>query len=138
MRRRPPTAPLSRRKRMQEPRTHPDPSLVRSHDRRAPEGPGGRCFRTSERLSLLEAILYSCLSSTCWGASRGCGPGRKESDTMSTAVENAEGADSEATILEFHVSHHSHRDVNGGWLRPAVFGAMDGLVSNLALISGVA
>jgi vacuolar iron transporter family protein len=34
--------------------------------------------------------------------------------------------------------HHRHRDVTGGWLRPAVFGAMDGLVSNLALISGVA
>ncbi|WP_443072047.1 VIT1/CCC1 transporter family protein [Streptomyces sp. WMMC1477] len=33
---------------------------------------------------------------------------------------------------------HSHRDVNGGWLRPAVFGAMDGLVSNTALITGVA
>src|SRR4029453_14511931 len=30
--------------------------------------------------------------------------------------------------------HHSHRDVTGGWLRPAVFGAMDGLVSNVALI----
>ena len=24
--------------------------------------------------------------------------------------------------------HHTHRDVNGGWLRPAVFGAMDGLL----------
>lgn len=34
--------------------------------------------------------------------------------------------------------HHKHRDVTGGWLRPAVFGAMDGLVSNFALISGVA
>ncbi|TMR95995.1 VIT1/CCC1 transporter family protein [Nonomuraea basaltis] len=34
-------------------------------------------------------------------------------------------------------SHHSHRDVTGGWLRPAVFGAMDGLVSNFALIAGV-
>ena len=34
--------------------------------------------------------------------------------------------------------HHSHRDVAGGWLRPAVFGAMDGLVSNVALIAGVA
>jgi VIT1/CCC1 family predicted Fe2+/Mn2+ transporter len=32
---------------------------------------------------------------------------------------------------------HSHRDVAGGWLRPAVFGAMDGLVTNVALISGV-
>ncbi|MEU8245528.1 VIT1/CCC1 transporter family protein [Nonomuraea sp. NPDC048916] len=33
--------------------------------------------------------------------------------------------------------HHHHRDVSGGWLRPAVFGAMDGLVSNFALIAGV-
>lgn len=33
---------------------------------------------------------------------------------------------------------HEHRDVTGGWLRPAVFGAMDGLVSNFALIAGVA
>jgi VIT1/CCC1 family predicted Fe2+/Mn2+ transporter len=28
--------------------------------------------------------------------------------------------------------------VTGGWLRPAVFGVMDGLVSNFALIAGVA
>jgi VIT1/CCC1 family predicted Fe2+/Mn2+ transporter len=34
--------------------------------------------------------------------------------------------------------HHDHRDVNGGWLRPAVFGAADGLVSNFALMAGVA
>ena len=34
--------------------------------------------------------------------------------------------------------HHQHGDVTGGWLRPAVFGMMDGLVSNFALISGVA
>ncbi len=33
---------------------------------------------------------------------------------------------------------HEHPDVTGGWLRPAVFGAMDGLVSNAALIAGVA
>ncbi|GAA0968657.1 VIT1/CCC1 transporter family protein [Actinocorallia libanotica] len=32
---------------------------------------------------------------------------------------------------------HRHRDVQGGWLRPAVFGAMDGLVSNFALIAGL-
>ncbi|HEY2792755.1 MAG TPA: VIT1/CCC1 transporter family protein [Micromonosporaceae bacterium] len=32
---------------------------------------------------------------------------------------------------------HDHADVTGGWLRPAVFGAMDGLVTNIALISGV-
>jgi VIT1/CCC1 family predicted Fe2+/Mn2+ transporter len=34
--------------------------------------------------------------------------------------------------------HHDHRDVTGGWLRPTVFGAMDGLVSNAALMAGVA
>lgn len=34
--------------------------------------------------------------------------------------------------------HHHHRDVTGGWLRPAVFGVSDGLVSNVALIAGVA
>lgn len=34
--------------------------------------------------------------------------------------------------------HHTHRDVNAGRLRPAVFGAMDGLVSNGALVAGVA
>lgn len=34
--------------------------------------------------------------------------------------------------------HHGHRDVTGGWLRPAVFGFADGLVSNTALIAGVA
>jgi VIT1/CCC1 family predicted Fe2+/Mn2+ transporter len=30
-----------------------------------------------------------------------------------------------------------HSDVADGWLRPAVFGAMDGLVTNCALIAGV-
>ena len=32
---------------------------------------------------------------------------------------------------------HQHRDVSGGWLRPAVFGAMDGLVTNVSLMAGV-
>ena len=35
-------------------------------------------------------------------------------------------------------TNHEHPDVTGGWLRPAVFGASDGLVSNVALIAGVA
>jgi VIT1/CCC1 family predicted Fe2+/Mn2+ transporter len=34
--------------------------------------------------------------------------------------------------------HHDHRDVAGGWLRPAVFGAMDGVLTNVALITSVA
>lgn len=46
--------------------------------------------------------------------------------------------DTRATLHEAHRDNHTHRDVNGGWLRPAVFGAMDGLVSNLALMTGVA
>lgn len=37
-----------------------------------------------------------------------------------------------------HLADHSHADVSGGWLRAATFGAMDGLVSNTALIAGVA
>jgi hypothetical protein len=35
-----------------------------------------------------------------------------------------------------HEFDHRHGDVSGGWLRAATFGAMDGLVSNTALIAG--
>ena len=41
----------------------------------------------------------------------------------------------EAPPAEAH--EHSHADVSGGWLRAAVFGAMDGLVTNTALVAGV-
>ncbi|MGH3566233.1 MAG: VIT1/CCC1 transporter family protein [Pseudonocardia sp.] len=34
-------------------------------------------------------------------------------------------------------THHGHADVSGGWLRAAVFGAMDGLVTNIAIVAGV-
>ncbi len=40
-----------------------------------------------------------------------------------------------------HPTHdvgHTHPDISGGWLRAATFGAMDGLVTNTALIAGVA
>lgn len=37
-----------------------------------------------------------------------------------------------------HEHRDDHRDISGGWLRPAVFGVMDGLVSNVALLSGFA
>jgi len=39
------------------------------------------------------------------------------------------------TEVEAHA--HSHTDVSGGWLRATVFGAMDGLVSNTALVAGL-
>jgi VIT1/CCC1 family predicted Fe2+/Mn2+ transporter len=42
---------------------------------------------------------------------------------------------SEAPAAEAH--EHTHADVSGGWLRAAVFGAMDGLVTNTALVAGV-
>jgi vacuolar iron transporter family protein len=38
---------------------------------------------------------------------------------------------------EAEAHEHSHADVSGGWLRAAVFGAMDGLVTNTALVAGV-
>lgn len=41
-------------------------------------------------------------------------------------------------LPDISIIEHEHPDVTGGWLRPAVFGAMDGLVSNFALIMGVA
>lgn len=41
-------------------------------------------------------------------------------------------------VSEQNEAHgHQHKDVSGGWLRPAVFGAMDGLVTNVSLIAGV-
>ena len=42
---------------------------------------------------------------------------------------------SDAPAAEAH--EHTHADVSGGWLRAAVFGAMDGLVTNTALVAGV-
>ncbi|SQD94037.1 VIT1/CCC1 transporter family protein [Parafrankia sp. Ea1.12] len=47
----------------------------------------------------------------------------------------AGGRSARARTGEAHPSKHS---AGAGWLRPAVFGAMDGLVSNVALISGFA
>src|SRR4051794_9641489 len=39
---------------------------------------------------------------------------------------------------DHHDHDHTHRDVSGGWLRAGTFGAMDGLVTNVALIAGFA
>lgn len=41
-------------------------------------------------------------------------------------------------IAKPHDYDHSHADVSSGWLRATVFGAMDGLVSNIGLIAGIA
>jgi VIT1/CCC1 family predicted Fe2+/Mn2+ transporter len=57
---------------------------------------------------------------------------------MSETVEAMAGAPGSPEPERKQEIHHTHRDVSGGWLRPAVFGAMDGLVSNGALVAGVA
>jgi VIT1/CCC1 family predicted Fe2+/Mn2+ transporter len=54
---------------------------------------------------------------------------------IEAAARRPQNAESIAATAAKHA--HSHRDVTGGWLRPAVFGAMDGLVSNFALMAGV-
>ena len=41
-------------------------------------------------------------------------------------------------FIDPHDYDHSHANVTSGWLRAAVFGAMDGLVSNIGLIAGIA
>lgn len=49
-------------------------------------------------------------------------------------------AQQDAVLIEAAAAEgwsHRHRDVSGGWLRPTVFGAVDGLVTNAALIAGV-
>lgn len=40
-------------------------------------------------------------------------------------------------MSEVEAHPHTHADVSGGWLRAAVFGAMDGLVTNTALVAGL-
>ena len=56
---------------------------------------------------------------------------------MTTASDSADKAHVAAGEASSEAHDHQHRDVSGGWLRPAVFGAMDGLVTNVALIAGV-
>ncbi|MEI8411093.1 MULTISPECIES: VIT1/CCC1 transporter family protein [unclassified Kribbella] len=56
-------------------------------------------------------------------------------DRISASEGDSSGSPPEVSAE--HHGDHTHRDVSGGWLRPAVFGAMDGLVSNFALIAGM-
>ncbi len=55
--------------------------------------------------------------------------------TAAPAAARGAGTPPRRTVPEDH--HHGHRDVSGGWLRATVFGVMDGLVSNTALIVGL-
>jgi VIT1/CCC1 family predicted Fe2+/Mn2+ transporter len=53
------------------------------------------------------------------------------------AANDLSSAEAESSTLAPSPEHH-HRDVQGGTARAAVFGASDGLVSNVSLILGVA
>src|SRR5882762_9090841 len=57
-------------------------------------------------------------------------------ESLGTAGQSAPEM-SAAAAAQLAERHHVHRKVSGGWLRAAVFGAMDGLVTNSSLIAGV-
>ncbi|MDQ1649927.1 MAG: vacuolar iron transporter family protein [Frankiaceae bacterium] len=61
--------------------------------------------------------------------------------TSESAALDPAAVDKRSSVEQERVEHdhdHTHRDVSGGWLRAGTFGAMDGLVSNSALIAGFA
>lgn len=62
-----------------------------------------------------------------------------EDTGVANAAERRGGGavNTEAASTDAEAHDHSHSDVSGGWLRAAVFGAMDGLVTNTALVAGV-
>jgi vacuolar iron transporter family protein len=67
-----------------------------------------------------------------------------ERDGQDEVMVGEQGAEStpeqDAAVQRAAISQgwsHRHRDVSGGWLRPTVFGAVDGLVTNASLIAGV-
>ena len=87
------------------------------------------------------------MTGTQYGRPPGTPPPPPESDrTIKLGRHAAESPDTDRTLkLGRHVAVEPplaaipdhHADVSGGWLRAAVFGAMDGLVTNIALIAGV-
>src|SRR3712207_1317000 len=69
------------------------------------------------------------------------GPGPSWSSSAEAAMPPTRTPDSSEPEHDEVVAHehdHSHRDISGGWLRAGTFGAMDGLVTNVALIAGFA
>jgi VIT1/CCC1 family predicted Fe2+/Mn2+ transporter len=57
--------------------------------------------------------------------------------TLNRRMTESQSSSSTPQSWRPHEFDHQHGDVSGGWLRAATFGAMDGLVSNTALIAGV-
>jgi VIT1/CCC1 family predicted Fe2+/Mn2+ transporter len=72
------------------------------------------------------------------GPSAGRLPGRDGGRNAKVTQEETHGpSDATGTAALRAGWSHGHRDVSGGWLRPTVFGAVDGLVTNASLISGL-
>ncbi len=61
---------------------------------------------------------------------------RRIRDNLQRVSEQEQGGAVRQAALAAGWSHR-HRDVSGGWLRPTVFGAVDGLVTNASLIAGL-
>jgi VIT1/CCC1 family predicted Fe2+/Mn2+ transporter len=62
------------------------------------------------------------------------------SDQLPEASVSPDGPDQAQAVRQAALASgwsHRHRDVSGGWLRPTVFGAVDGLVTNASLIAGL-
>jgi VIT1/CCC1 family predicted Fe2+/Mn2+ transporter len=57
--------------------------------------------------------------------------------TLNRGMTESQSSPSTPQSWRPHEFDHQHGDVSGGWLRAATFGAMDGIVSNTALIAGV-
>jgi len=69
---------------------------------------------------------------------RGLGPGLGGERAWQVAGDSASGPSDATGAAALRAGwSHGHRDVSGGWLRPTVFGAVDGLVTNASLISGL-
>jgi vacuolar iron transporter family protein len=65
-------------------------------------------------------------------------PGRAGGRTCQVTKKEAHGPSDATGAAALKAGwSHGHRDVSGGWLRPTVFGAVDGLVTNASLISGL-
>lgn len=64
-------------------------------------------------------------------AQHNCGAPLTKEDSVTSAHEPHD-------ISRPHDYDHHHADTSSGWLRATVFGAMDGLVSNIGLITGIA
>ena len=120
-------------------------SILRNSRPTAPPGPahgGGRrdlvmaCTRRPVEPAPQLTTLFGSGSASWSGSGRGsvAAAGRLSGVADEETQEPAQLIGSAALAAGWS---HRHRDVSGGWLRPTVFGAVDGLVTNASLIAGL-